>query len=74
MDIISYILVVVGWVIVHCLSHRRDTKKEWRAFALHTVDAITNIEQQSINYHISPTRDISLEHKIKLELIEHSTG
>ncbi len=63
--IVSITIAIIGWVVVHVFSVRRERKKEWREFARETVKYIEAIEYRSIEYHIGEKRNFELEIEIK---------
>lgn len=69
-ELISILLVIIGWIVVHLLEARRDAKKEARLFAIDTAKRINFIERRAIKYHTNWFRDYNLEQEIKLELSE----
>jgi hypothetical protein len=66
--VITLVISVFGWVIVHFLSARRDRKKEWREFARATAAYVDEIEKHAVIYHTNPERDIALEKKLKADI------
>ena len=62
------IITIIGWIIVHYLSEKRDRKKEWREFSRDTAKFIEVIEDRSISYHTGNSRDINLESRIKSDI------
>lgn len=66
--VIPWLLIVIGWVVVHYLSRHRDLAKRRRDFCSETRKLIEEIERQSIEYHTSTTRLHELEKAIKQSL------
>jgi hypothetical protein len=64
--------LIVGWVIVHHLSKRRDIDKERRSLISEAAESqIENVNAlllKSRTYHLGATRDQELELKIKMGL------
>lgn len=69
-SITSYIIIILGWVVVHLLSAKRDRDKEWREFSRNTIYLIDKIVDEAIKYHTAECRELYLESKIKIDLDE----
>lgn len=65
------LVIVVGWVVVHGLSNRRDRDKARREMLAASVDdvsrALTELIGEARIYHLEP-RDTAREVKIKMTL------
>ena len=51
----TWIIVVVGWFVVHHLSTKRDQRKEARECLDQLVVQLREIEERAINFHQSTT-------------------
>lgn len=69
-NIFSIIVVILGWIIVHLLSEKRERRKELRLIARETVEKINIIEKLSIEYHCNSERNENNEKDIKFRLAE----
>lgn len=65
---ITWVLVILGWGVVHYLSAKRDRNKELRALCLTAITYIEEIEREAIRYHTGIERDVSCEKKIRKDL------
>lgn len=66
--IIPVFLVILGWVIVHCLTIEREKKREWREIAKKTVIDIEALERLAIQYHTNIIRNTDVEQAILKEI------
>lgn len=73
--LISAVFIILGWVIVHKLTEKRDIDKSRRDTISSSIDKlcdqINNIVQEAENYHMSE-RDFSKENNIKRNLKDFS--
>lgn len=73
--IIQAFFIIVGWIIVHKLTTKRDVEKSRRDIISTSIDKLCElvnlITDDSNNYHLSK-RNKSLENKIKRELTDLS--
>ncbi|MCX7176016.1 MAG: hypothetical protein NT159_19250 [Proteobacteria bacterium] len=53
-QLITWLLIVAGWVIVHYLTLTRERQKEIRDLKSKIVEHILEIEKRSIAFHQSP--------------------
>jgi hypothetical protein len=56
-QIVTWCLVVFGWVVVHCLTVKRERQKEVRDLKSLLIEKIERIEQQATEFHTSDTHD-----------------
>lgn len=71
---VTWILVVVGWVIVNWQNNRREDRKEVRAALTKICLDIGELEKDGITFHTSRTQNYNLASKILLaqaKLSEH---
>lgn len=50
-QIITWVLIVVGWLIVHYLTLTRERQKEIRELKSKLIERILEIENRSISFH-----------------------
>lgn len=53
-QIITWMLIVVGWVMVHYLTLTRERQKEVRELKSKLVEQILEVENRSISFHQAP--------------------
>lgn len=66
-DAISWIIVVVGWLIINRQHNNRETRKEIRASLMDLYRLLDSIEADAFAYHTTEP-DVALARKIKREL------
>ncbi len=54
---VTWLLVVIGWVVVHYLTVVRERQKEIRELKNQVVDAILRVERAAIAFHQSSGHD-----------------
>ncbi|WP_143516636.1 hypothetical protein [Pseudomonas sp. 1239] len=72
--LVTWILVISGWVIVNWQNNRREDRKEIRAALTAVYSEIEKIQKAAIKYHKSAERNTKLEAKIVIldrRLSEH---
>lgn len=57
-QLITWFLVITGWVVVHYLSAVRDRQKDIRELKLKTVQAIIDAEKLAIDFHTAGSFDL----------------
>lgn len=71
---VTWLLVVVGWLIVNWQNNRREERKEIRTALNQIYTDIENLQKKATKYHKSATRNVKLETKIivmERKLSEH---
>jgi len=71
-DIITWLLVITGWVIINHQQNIRETRKELRSNLDEIKLSLISIEKKSIKYHMNDI-DASLASEIKLSISRVST-
>ena len=66
--IITLVLSIIGWVVVHILSSKRDIRKERREFCRNTISFIEDLEKAALKYHMAESRNMDLEQDIKINI------
>lgn len=57
-QLITWFLVITGWVVVHYLSAVRDRQKDIRDLKLKTIQAIIDTEKLAIDFHMAANFDL----------------
>ncbi|MHB8580511.1 MAG: hypothetical protein ACYDA4_11720 [Ignavibacteriaceae bacterium] len=65
---VTWILVIVGWVVVNRQHDRRETRKEIRARLNELRDDLCKLEHLAEKYHIWPNHQESSARRIKVLL------
>ena len=71
---VTWILVVVGWLIVNWQNNRREERKEIRTALSQIYIDIESLQKKAIKYHKSAKRNVKLETQIIImerKLSEH---
>ncbi|MFL1552561.1 hypothetical protein ACI77I_26355 [Pseudomonas sp. D47] len=63
---VTWILVVVGWIIVNWQNNRREDRKEVRAALTKMYSDISELEKDGITFHTSKQQDYNLASQILL--------
>ena len=64
---VSWLLVILGWIIINTQHNRRETRKEIRAALNNFYELLNEIEDDAITYHTS-SGDPVLSRRIKRRL------
>jgi hypothetical protein len=56
-NVVTWGMVVVGWLLVHLATLNRDRRKERRDVAKAVVEEITDLEKSAREFHVSETFD-----------------
>jgi hypothetical protein len=56
-NIVTWILVIIGWIVVHYLTLTRDRRKEKRELAKITVANLINLEKEAVDFHCADQFD-----------------
>lgn len=67
---VTWILIVVGWVIVNHQNNLRETRKEARAMADNAKKSAIDISLKTVSFLTSQSADGGVELKSSLELLE----
>lgn len=54
--LVNVVFILLGWVVVHNLSVRREKDKERRQLAEKTIGLVEELEKISIDYHLNDGR------------------
>lgn len=65
---IPWVLVLLGWIIVHHLTLNRDRRKEKRAIADQIIEKLQNLEVLTVNFHTSNAFDALKAEEISLNI------
>lgn len=57
-QIITFVTIVIGWVVVHLLSSNREMKKDKRSLIESVRSTILDLEKKGVSYHTSSITDI----------------
>lgn len=63
-NVVTWLLVVLGWVVVHHFAQRREQSKEWRALIRKLALDIEEVTKKASAYHRADSRSIDLEEEI----------
>lgn len=63
-QVVTWVLVILGWVVVHYLTVVHDRQKEIRDLKLRVIQEITEIETLAIEFHTAKDFDSSKAQKI----------
>lgn len=66
---ISWVLIIVGWVIVNSQSNKRETRKEVRASLLELYKHLDGIEEAAFEYH-TKVGDPAVARRIKRDILQ----
>lgn len=73
-QVITGVLVVSGWVIVHYLTHTRERQKEIRELKSKLVDRILAVEQGAFAFHQAPHHNSDKARALVAEISRVSTA
>lgn len=62
-SLVSAVMVVVGWYVVHKAQANRERRKQIREYVTDLRDDLANLEKLVFDYHTSE-RDVAKEHEI----------
>ena len=65
---IPWVLVLLGWLIVHKLTLNRDRRKEKRAIADQIIEKLQKLEVLTVNFHTSNTFDALKAEEVSLNI------
>ncbi len=63
-QVVTWVLVILGWVVVHYLTVVRDRQKEIRDLKLKVIQAISEAETMAIEFHTAKGFDSAKAQKI----------
>jgi hypothetical protein len=66
-DIVSWLIIFAGWIVVNRQNNSRETRKEVRASLLDLYEHLDQIEVDAFAYHTG-TGDVLLAHKLKRDI------
>ena len=67
-SIVSWVVVMVGWIVINAQNNGRETRKEVRAALDGTIRRLEKLESLGRQYHLSTAHDDSIAEEIKLHL------
>lgn len=73
-QLITWLLIIAGWVIVHYLTLTRERQKEIRDLKSKIVEYILEIEKRSIAFHQSPNHNSDEARNLVAEIGRVSTA
>lgn len=73
-QVITWLLIVVGWVTVHYLTHTRERQKEVRELKTNLIERILEIERRSIVFHQSANYNQDEARALLAEIERVSSG
>src|SRR5689334_10731024 len=68
-NLVTWVLILVGWYIVHLATLERERRKERRELVQLTLEALRELEADAAKYHTAATFD-----SIALDALVYKTG